>query len=177
MVSKRQEPLDLGKLLKKINEAGVKYILVGGMAAVAQGSPVLTFDLDIVHERSSNNIKRIKDLLISIDAYQRRPGDLKLQPDFDALMGTGHMLLSTIYGPMDLLGAIEKGLGYDDLITNVVSVDFHGFEIHVLDLETLIELKKESTRPEDKQRLLILEETLKQILEDEDPEDSPGMGM
>ncbi len=112
--------------------------------------------------------KKIKELLISLDAYQRRPDDLKLNPDFDALQGSGHMLLSTKFGPMDVQGAIEKGLGYEELIRNVIKIEFHGFEIHVLDLETLIELKRESTRPEDIQRLKILEETLEQIIEDDE---------
>ena len=108
MPLEKQKPLELEKLIEKLNKAGIKYILVGGMAAVAQGSPVLTFDLDIVHEKSVTNIQKIKDLLISIKAYQRRPDNFKLKPDFDVLQGTGHMLLSTQYGPMDILGAIEK---------------------------------------------------------------------
>ncbi len=177
MPSKKQKPLDLEKLIENLNKAGIKYILVGGMAAIAQGSPVLTFDLDIVHEKSAANIQKIKDLLVSLDAYQRRPDNLKLKPDFDALKGTGHMLLSTKYGPMDILGSIEKDLGYEELIKNIVKIEFHGHKIHVLDLETLVELKRDSARPEDKQRLRILEETLNQILKDDDPVDSSGMKM
>ncbi|MCG8634762.1 MAG: hypothetical protein MI863_13095 [Desulfobacterales bacterium] len=163
MVSKKQIPLDLEKLIENLSKSGIKYILIGGMAAIAHGAPVFTFDLDIVHERSDENLKKIKDLLISLDACQRRPDDMKLTPDFEALKGTGHILLSTRFGPMDILGAIEKGFGYDDLINHVIEIEFHGFNIHVLDLETLIELKKESTRPEDRHRLSILEDTLKQI--------------
>ncbi len=163
MVSKKQIPLDLEKLIENLNKSNIKYILIGGMAAIAHGAPVFTFDLDIVHERSDDNLEKIKALLISLDARQRRPDDLKLKPDFDALKGSGHMLLSTQFGPMDILGAIEKGLGYDELINHVIEIEFHGFKVHVLDLETLIELKKESTRPEDRHRLSILESTLKQI--------------
>ncbi len=168
MVSKRQVPLDLEKLIENLDKSNIKYILIGGMAAIAHGAPVFTFDLDIVHERSDDNLEKIKDLLISLDAYQRRPDDLKLKPDFDALRGTGHMLLSTQFGPMDILGAIEKGLGYDELIDNVIEIEFHGFKIHVLDLETLIELKKESTRPEDQHRLNILKNTLEQIRQEKE---------
>ncbi len=163
MVSKKQVPLDLEKLIENLNKLNIKYILIGGMAAIAHGAPVFTFDLDIVHERSDDNLEKIKELLISLDARQRRPDDLKLKPDFDALKGSGHMLLSTQFGPMDILGAIEKGLGYDELINHVIEIEFHGFKVHVLDLETLIELKKESSRPEDRHRLSILESTLKQI--------------
>ncbi len=58
MPSKRQIPLDLEKLIENLEKYEIKYILVGGMAAVAQGSPVLTFDLDIVHEKSQSNTKK-----------------------------------------------------------------------------------------------------------------------
>ncbi len=168
MVSKRQVPLNLEKLIENLHKSKIEYILIGGMAALAHGAPVFTFDLDIVHKRSDGNLEKIKDLLISLDAYQRRPDDLKLKPDFDALKGTGHMLLSTRFGPMDILGKIEKGLGYDELINHVIEIEFHSFKIHVLDLETLIELKKESTRPEDQHRLSILENTLEQIRQEKE---------
>lgn len=55
MPLEKQKPLELEKLIERLNKAGIKYILVGGMAAVAQGSPVLTFDLDIVHEKSPDD--------------------------------------------------------------------------------------------------------------------------
>lgn len=163
MPSKKPIPLNLEKLIENLEEAGIKYILIGGMAAIAHGAPLFSFDLDIIHEKSPENIQKIKELLISLDALQRRPDTRKLKPDFDALKGSGHMLLTTRFGPMDILGSVEKGLGYEELKNNVVEIEFHGFKIHVLDLETLIELKKVSTRPEDRQRLKILEQTLAQL--------------
>ena len=51
---------DLSLLLKELKKADVDFILVGGVAAVAQGAPVTTFDLDIVHCRSTANIEKIK---------------------------------------------------------------------------------------------------------------------
>ena len=48
MSSKNKKPqtLDLSALLKGLNQAGVEFIVVGGMAAVVQGAPITTFDLD-----------------------------------------------------------------------------------------------------------------------------------
>ncbi len=50
MPSKNKKPQvsDLSALLKGLNEAGIEFILVGGMAAVAQGAPITTFDLNIL---------------------------------------------------------------------------------------------------------------------------------
>ena len=44
---KNLQAADLSALLKGLSEAGVEFIVVGGLAAVAQGAPVTTFDLDI----------------------------------------------------------------------------------------------------------------------------------
>ena len=52
--------IDLNALLKGLNEARVEFILVGGLAAVIQGAPVTTFDLDIVHRQTDKNIKKIE---------------------------------------------------------------------------------------------------------------------
>jgi hypothetical protein len=43
---------DLPGLLEKLCEAGVEFIVVGGAAAVLQGAPITTADLDIVHRTS-----------------------------------------------------------------------------------------------------------------------------
>jgi hypothetical protein len=48
-INKNPQVSDLSALLKGLNEAGVEFVLVGGVAAVAQGAPVTTFDLDIVN--------------------------------------------------------------------------------------------------------------------------------
>ena len=44
---------DLSAILEGLLQADVEFILVGGLAAVVQGAPVTTFDVDIVH----NHIK------------------------------------------------------------------------------------------------------------------------
>ncbi len=48
---------DLNALLKGLSKARVEFILVGGEAAVIQGAPVTTYDLDIVHRQTDENIK------------------------------------------------------------------------------------------------------------------------
>ena len=72
-VKEKQSAADLSKLLKHLNNAGIEFILVGGLAAVAQGAPISTFDMDIVHRRTDDNIKKLHTLLISVGATQRRP--------------------------------------------------------------------------------------------------------
>ena len=58
--SKKPTSAGLSDLLEGLLEAGVDFILVGGLAAVIQGAPVTTMDVDIVHSQSSKNAGDIR---------------------------------------------------------------------------------------------------------------------
>ena len=166
----------LSEVLVGLLEAGVDFILVGGLAAVIQGAPVTTMDVDIVHSQSPENIARLLAFLKSVEAVHRRFDDKLIELKEEDLSGKGHVLLTTGIGAIDVLAVIEGGRSYEDLLEHTVDIDFRGHTLRVLDLKTLIELKKTSTDPKDKQRLLVLRETLRQLEEEygrgEDKEDS-----
>lgn len=84
------------------------------MAAVAQGAPVSTFDLDIVYRQTDRNTKKLLIFLKSIDVYQRRSDDNVIEPDQRDLKGKGHLFLTTRFGPLDVLSVTEKGRGSKD---------------------------------------------------------------
>lgn len=152
----------LESLLATLATARVDLIVVGGLAAVAQGAPIVTRDVDIVHRRDAGNIRRLVDVLLAIDArYRGRPAGDVLRPTEGALAGAGHSLLQTRLGPLDILGAIEGGRDYDELLPDTIEVDLDGQTVRVLDLATIVALKRTSTRPKDQRMLPILEETLR----------------
>jgi predicted nucleotidyltransferase len=173
---KKPTSASLGEILEGLLEAGVDFILVGGLAAVIQGAPVTTMDVDIVHSQAPQNIDRLLAFLRTVDAVQRRMDDKLIEPKERDLSGKGHVLLTTRIGPIDVLAAIEGGRSYQDLLAHTVEIDFRGHTLRVLDLKTLIELKKTSKDPRDKQRLPVLKETLRQLEKEygreEDEEDS-----
>ena len=51
--------VDLSAILEGLIKAGVDFILVGGLAAVVQGAPVATMDVDIVQDQSPENITKL----------------------------------------------------------------------------------------------------------------------
>lgn len=155
------EQADLTTLLDRLVASGVEFILVGGLAAVAQGAPITTFDVDIVHERSPENVDRLLAFLATLNAHYRgRPG-LPLPPDRSALLGPGHSLFATDLGSLDVLGAIEGGRNYETLVPSSVTVQIEGHSLRVLSLEMLTELKRGSSDPKDRLRLPVLEAALK----------------
>lgn len=156
---------DLSAVLEGLIEAGVEFILVGGLAAVVQGAPVTTMDVDIVHNQSSENIARLLAFLKSIDAFHRRPDDKMIRPKKGDISGMGHALFTTRLGPLDVLAVIEEGRAYKDILEHTVEIEFRGRTIRVLDLKTLVELKRTSKDLKDRQRLPVLKETLRQVEE------------
>ena len=170
MGSVKPTNVNLSAVLEGLIEAGVDFILVGGLAAVVQGAPVTTMDVDIVHNQSPENIAKLLAFLKSVDAFYRRPDDKRIEPKEDDLSGMGHTLFTTRLGPLDVLAVIEEGKGYGDLLEHTVEIEFRGHTIRVLDLKMLIQLKRSSTDPKDRQRLPVLEETLRQLEEEYDRE-------
>lgn len=155
--------LDLSAILEGLIKARVDFILVGGLAAVVQGAPVTTMDVDIVHDQSPENITKLFKFLESVDAIHRRPDNKVIKPNKDDISGMGHALFTTRLGPLDVLAVIEEGKSYKDLLEHAVEIEFRGHTIRVLDLKMLIQFKRASRDPEDRQRLPVLEETLRQL--------------
>ena len=164
--SKEPTGPDLSALLEGLIEADIKFILVGGLAAVVQGAPVTTMDVDIVHNQSSENISKLFAFLKSIGAFYRRPDDKVIEPKEEDFSRMGHALFTTRLGPLDVLAVIEEGKTYEDLLEHTVEIEFRGHTIRVLGLKMLIELKRTSKDPKDKRRLPVLEETLRQLEEE-----------
>ena len=152
----------LESLLATLASSDVEFVVVGMLAAVAQGAPVTTHDVDIVHRRTTENIDRLVDVLVNrLDARYRGRSDI-LRPTAEILAGPGHSLLMTNAGPVDVLGAIEGGRDYDALLPTSHRIEISGHPVYVLNLETLIELKRGSPRLKDQMVLPLLEETLRQ---------------
>jgi len=155
-------PEGLTTLLARLAASGADFLLVGALAAVAQGAPLTTMDVDVVHRRDRDNVDRLLAFLGSVDArYRGRPAGQVLRPERAALLGTGHHLLETALGPLDLLGAIEGGRDYDSLLPDAVEISVEGQRVRVVKLATLADLKRGGTAAKDRLVLAILEETLR----------------
>ncbi len=148
--------------LRPLCEAGVDFILVGGLAAVARGAPITTFDVDIVHSRHPANIERLLGVLDSLDAYSRLQPERRLKPNASHLTGTGHINLVTRFGPLDVLCTIGEDLAYEDLFPHSEEMEIRGMRIRVLDLETLIAIKESIGGEKDRAVLPILRRTLEE---------------
>lgn len=150
------EHADIARLIQVLTEGGVEFIVVGGAAAVLHGAPTTTRDLDIVPRRTTENVERLVAVLSQLHTVIRDPAGRRLEPSTDALAGPGQLLLSTDLGPLDVLGALHDGRGFDDLVGRTVSMVDGRTRISVVDLPTLIEIKTEAGRAKDRLVLPVL---------------------
>ena len=97
-------------------KSDVQFVVVGGLAAVLNGAPIQTYDIDLVYSRDQANLDRLLNFLREIDAIFRLQPERRLQPAASHLAGGGHLNLLTRYGPVDLLAAIGDNLSYSDLL-------------------------------------------------------------
>jgi len=111
---------------------------VGGMAAVLQGAPVHTIDLDIVHALSEPNVIRLELALTELRAIFRYD-PRRIVPDRSHLQSRGRKLLQTAAGPLDLLPTSETATTFEDLLPDSDWLEVDGARFRVLSLARLIE--------------------------------------
>lgn len=154
---------DVSGLLRALAGEDVEFMIVGGVCAVIHGAPVSTFDLDIVPERSDQNVSRLMKALAGIGAVHRDLAGRAIGPDASRLSGRGHNLFMTSSGPLDILGTIGRGRDYASLKARSRDIELGaGLVVRVLDLEALIEIKRELAREKDLATLPILVRTLEE---------------
>jgi len=141
---------DVEKLLEQLHRFAVKYVLIGGMAAVAQGSSYLTADVDLCYARDHDNLERLAKALAPFRPTLRgAPPDLPFRLDTPTLRSGLNFTLSADIGDLDLIGEVT-GLGsYEQVMGFSEVLEIYGIPCHVMTLEGLILSKKAAGRPKD----------------------------
>jgi len=141
---------DLEALIEALIAGGVELIVVGGAAAVIHGAPTTTQDLDIVPRQHPGDVTRLLDVLRGLGARFRpvRP-DRDIEPTEEHLSGTGQLNLITSLGPLDILLRLHDARGYDELLAHSQEIVDHSLRFRVIDLDTLIEIKRSTGRAKD----------------------------
>lgn len=152
---------ELEALIDGLLDAEVEFVVIGGMAAMLHGAPIVTGDVDIVHRRTPENVARLLRVLLALKAHARADRR-NLPPTTSALMGRGHILLDTTLGPTDVLCEIGVGQDYDWLLPRSELVPRGERFVRVVNLPTLIELKLAAGRVKDRLAVPILVATLEE---------------
>lgn len=147
------------ELLSRFAGAGVEFVIIGGLAAQAHGSPSITADVDIVPSWDSANLRKIEGVLQDILAIRHGvPEGGPALPPLDArtLRSGAVFTLNSKFGRIDLLANPDPGLDFAQLRKAAVSVTFLGMPLLFASLDDLIAMKRAAGRPKDRVELEIL---------------------
>ena len=144
-------------LLRALVVHDVEFVVIGGVAAAARGSPTSTVDLDICYRRRQGNLDRLAAALEDLGARLRGlDRELPFILDAKALRAGDHFTLTTDLGDLDLFGTPAGTSGYEDIATAATDVALDGFTAKIASVEDLIRMKKAAGRPKDRAELEIL---------------------
>ena len=154
-----QARFDPAAILERLAAAAVRFVVVGGLAAQAHGSPSMTDDLDICYARDADNLRALAGVLTDLVATRRGlPEDAPRMPALDVrtLRAGGLFTLTTRFGDLDLLADPDPGLDYEMLSESAFAATVHGVPLRVASLDDLIAMKRAAGRPKDRVELEIL---------------------
>ena len=152
----------LETLLARLAASGTELVPVGALAAVAQGAPLTTFDIDVVHRCDGANVDRLLAFLTSVDArYRGRPAGQVLRPAREALLGTRSAAVLHVPGAARRAGGDRGWARVPDLVREAIEVEVEGETVRVLGLRMLAELKRGATDAKGRLALAVIEETMR----------------
>lgn len=138
-------------LLTLLDDYDVEFVVIGGVAASALGSPLVTSDLDICYARHEENLRRLANALQEVHARLRgAPDDVPFQLDAETIYRGDHFTFQTDIGPLDILGTPAGTTGFEELSANAILIDLDGLRIPISSLEDLVRMKEAAGRPKDR---------------------------
>lgn len=155
-----------------LSRHGVRFVLIGGLAAIVNGSPFPTEDVDVTPDRSESNLARLSTALDELEARVYSgdaPEGLPFAHNAASLGAVGVWNLMTRLGRLDISFVPNGTDGFGDLNNDAMTVEIAGIEVRVASLADVIRSKQAANRPKD-QRVL---PTLREILASRNPRNRP----
>jgi hypothetical protein len=162
--------LDTRALLEALRRNDVAFVVIGAVAAIAQGYPLNTFDLDVTPARDEDNYERIVAALGQLGAKLRVSTGEAVPFPIEApfLREVQSWMLETRFGPLDLVFDPDGTTGYEDLRREAVDIDLGGgLVVSMASLRDVIRMKEAAGREKDQAQLPALRRTLELVREHE----------
>jgi predicted nucleotidyltransferase len=151
-------PLRLQELLRRLTDADVRFVIVGGLAVNAWGYLRATRDIDLVPDPSAENLTRLDRVLKGLDGRVDVGGKLLDANSIGTFLRTGdRTLVVTDLGDVDVLQGLPQVPPFSTLDEQATDVDLDGLVVRVCSLEHLLGMKRASDRSRDKDDLDALE--------------------
>jgi hypothetical protein len=148
----------LERICTAMGDAGVRYAVVGGHAVALHGAVRGTVDIDLALAWSRKSLNSAERVLNELGLASRLPvsaGDI-----FDfrkEYIENRNLITWNFYNPDDLSEQVDIVINYDLKGKRTKTIELAGGRIRILSLNDLIDMKKQSGRPQDVEDVTALE--------------------
>lgn len=146
----RNYKTDVRQVLSELHKNAVDFVIVGGVALIANGSKRTTRDFDICYERSMDNLVRLNRALLPLNPKLRgAPVGFPFVLNPLTLYHGLNFALTTTMGSLDLLGEVAGVGTYADAAKDARYINLIGTPTKVLSLNSLERAKRAAGRVKD----------------------------
>lgn len=139
------------QLLRRLAEADVEFVLIGGLAVNAWGVVRGTKDVDIVVAPEPENLERIARIAVAAHGHVQR-GDAFLSTPFSiaAELASGERVaIETELGLLDVVQGLDGVPSYAELHGSATEAEVLGVKVAVCSIDALRQMKQVAGRPRD----------------------------
>jgi predicted nucleotidyltransferase len=139
------------QLLRRLSEAGVEFVLIGGLAVNAWGVVRGTKDVDIVVAPEIENLKRVAAVATAINGHvQAGESFLSSQPSIAGQLASGEQVaIETELGRLDIVQGLDGVPGFDELRDRATEAEVLGIKVAVCSIQDLKAMKQAAGRTRD----------------------------
>ena len=155
-------------IFQALNQANIRYVVVGGLATVLHGYSRLTADVDLMIDLNSDEAEKTIRVFTELGLKPRIPvdpfdfADVAIRTDW---ITHRHMQVFSLWNPDDALISVDlfvdHPIEFEGMWSRAEAVDIGGEVIKIASIPDLIELKRLSDRSQDQEDIRQLEQILK----------------
>jgi predicted nucleotidyltransferase len=133
--------LDAEQIFAALQEHGVEYVLIGGMAVQTHGHVRMTNDADLIPAPDPANLARLADALNSLGAKVLNPGHEEEAITAAMLPRSTIWQFTTRDGNIDVINEVPGGREFEQLSRDAMRISLGDAEIQVVGLDDLVRMK------------------------------------
>jgi hypothetical protein len=149
---------DLAGLVSALNDGGVQFVVIGGVAVGAHGRIRATEDLDIVPDPDRENLDRLGNVLVGLDARLASSPERGIDPEIRSSLYRGRNLtVTTRLGDLDIVQRMPGIPAWEELAGNAETTTLDDVPLRVCSRAHLIAMKRARASLQDQADIEALE--------------------
>lgn len=141
---------DLTKLIKLLLKEDFDFVLIGGFAASAYGSSMVTQDLDICMLLTAESIQKLRKLFENLHPFHRQtPQRISFFDFTDQAQDLNNLYLQTDLGILDIVSTVSGVGDFNRVKEKALEVPLFGHKCKLISIDDLIKCKLTLKRPKD----------------------------